>query len=328
MPGTLHIFDFDDTLIKSNAQINISHDDGTTSQLNSKEFATYVTKPGDEFDFSEFETYPQGGETIPQTFHKLQLAIEQAGANNVLVLTARSLVKPIRQFLKNNGLKQRIAIATMGSADPAAKAQFVSQKLSENDYDRVHVYEDNIRNIQAIKQTAEDFDVEFSHTLVVSEYFKKKDINNLKLLIREHIKMMMTRKRQRHTPGAGIIILKKFTDGYRVLGLKLLGSYDLPKGKIEKNESTFNAALRETEEECGITDLIFPWGLSRIRAGCLTLFIGETQQDPIINKNPTTGMYEHLGSAWLTWDEIEDKISDHLYPAIITARDLVNSIHC
>ncbi len=33
------------------------------------------------------------------------------------------------------------------------------------------------------------------------------------------------------------------------------GVWDLPKGKVEKNESLNEAALREVEEECGIKDL-------------------------------------------------------------------------
>lgn len=33
------------------------------------------------------------------------------------------------------------------------------------------------------------------------------------------------------------------------------GKWDLPKGKIEKNEPVREAALREVEEECGITNL-------------------------------------------------------------------------
>ena len=35
-----------------------------------------------------------------------------------------------------------------------------------------------------------------------------------------------------------------------------LDKWDLPKGKIEKNESIEFAAIREIEEECGITDLV------------------------------------------------------------------------
>jgi 8-oxo-dGTP pyrophosphatase MutT (NUDIX family) len=39
------------------------------------------------------------------------------------------------------------------------------------------------------------------------------------------------------------------------LFIKRLGVWDLPKGKIEKRESSENAAIREVEEECGLSDL-------------------------------------------------------------------------
>ncbi len=39
------------------------------------------------------------------------------------------------------------------------------------------------------------------------------------------------------------------------LFIKRLGLWDLPKGKIEKNESWELAAMREVEEECGISGL-------------------------------------------------------------------------
>ncbi|MEI8112501.1 MAG: NUDIX domain-containing protein [Bacteroidia bacterium] len=39
------------------------------------------------------------------------------------------------------------------------------------------------------------------------------------------------------------------------LFIKRLGVWDLPKGKIEKKETPENAAIREVEEECGLTKL-------------------------------------------------------------------------
>jgi len=41
----------------------------------------------------------------------------------------------------------------------------------------------------------------------------------------------------------------------RILVIKRLGFWDLPKGKVEKKESLQNAAVREVEEECGISGL-------------------------------------------------------------------------
>ncbi len=40
------------------------------------------------------------------------------------------------------------------------------------------------------------------------------------------------------------------------LWIRRLGIWDLPKGKVEKNETTELAAIREVEEECGIHNLI------------------------------------------------------------------------
>ncbi len=65
-------------------------------------------------------------------------------------------------------------------------------------------------------------------------------------------------------------LYKKFCDCFKVLiaaggyvlnskneflGMQRLGVYDLPKGKAEKGESIEQTALREVEEECGISDL-------------------------------------------------------------------------
>ncbi|NOZ47499.1 MAG: NUDIX domain-containing protein [Chlorobi bacterium] len=39
------------------------------------------------------------------------------------------------------------------------------------------------------------------------------------------------------------------------LSIKRFGKWDLPKGKIEKNETIENAAKREVKEECGIENI-------------------------------------------------------------------------
>jgi ADP-ribose pyrophosphatase YjhB (NUDIX family) len=44
--------------------------------------------------------------------------------------------------------------------------------------------------------------------------------------------------------------------GEELLMIKRLGKWDLPKGKLEKNESLKECAIRECQEECGIGELI------------------------------------------------------------------------
>ncbi|BAX79578.1 NUDIX domain-containing protein [Labilibaculum antarcticum] len=48
---------------------------------------------------------------------------------------------------------------------------------------------------------------------------------------------------------------KVFNPNQQILAIYRLEKWDLPKGKVEKGESVREAAVREVEEECGVTDL-------------------------------------------------------------------------
>ena len=54
-------------------------------------------------------------------------------------------------------------------------------------------------------------------------------------------------------PAAGGLVWN--TELNRFIGMKRLGVYDLPKGKVEKGETFEEAAIREVEEECNIKGL-------------------------------------------------------------------------
>jgi len=58
------------------------------------------------------------------------------------------------------------------------------------------------------------------------------------------------RKRFSEIPAAGGLVQNQ--DG-KLLFIKRFGVWDLPKGKIEKGESDQSAAVREVEEECGLS---------------------------------------------------------------------------
>ncbi len=59
-------------------------------------------------------------------------------------------------------------------------------------------------------------------------------------------------KHFKNIKAAGGIVLNQEN---KILFIHRLGKWDLPKGKIEKGESQNDAAIREVEEECGITNL-------------------------------------------------------------------------
>ena len=50
----LRVFDFDDTIIKTDSYIYIKHSNGKKSKLTPGQYAKYTPKSGDELDFSDF----------------------------------------------------------------------------------------------------------------------------------------------------------------------------------------------------------------------------------------------------------------------------------
>ena len=122
---------------------------------------------------------------------------------------------------------------------------------------------------------------------------------------------------------AGIVILKQPAnpyDDYLVLCLLDDEGFDLPKGGIEPFETEFVAAIRETEEESGIIDLDFRWGMVTTRVSNVTLYIAVTGDEPIIHPNPETGEFEHCIAKWLTFAMATKLLRPYLRPAISWAR--------
>lgn len=103
-----------------------------------------------------------------------------------------------------------------------------------------------------------------------------------------------------HDFGAGVVVLRKFADGYRILCLIGDHGSDIPKGGMEPDDDgALDAALRELREEAGITSIEFPWGTDSVVVGDLMAFVGLTEQDAVIRPNPETGEAEHDRAEWL-----------------------------
>ena len=124
-------------------------------------------------------------------------------------------------------------------------------------------------------------------------------------------------------PGAGIVVIRQCSEGWKVCCLKTQGTYDLPKGQIDPGEGAFDAAIRETMEEAGITNLNFGWGYNSINLAHLTMYIASTDQVGSISPNPHTGIFEHEEIHWLNWEEAINSVKPWLAPAIMWARNRV-----
>ena len=112
---------------------------------------------------------------------------------------------------------------------------------------------------------------------------------------------------------AGIIL-------YRELAMKKFflllhypsGHWDFVKGRIEKNENEKQAAIRETQEETGITDVEFIDGFEekihytyqffgKIVQKEVVFFLGKTKTEEIKLSD------EHLDHIWLEFDDAFSK---------------------
>lgn len=117
--------------------------------------------------------------------------------------------------------------------------------------------------------------------------------------------------RQQKIVSAGIIIFRKTPEGFKFLLLYHGRNYwNFPKGKLEAEERSWQAALREVREETGLksTELkfisnfkayerfFFRRGKERIFK-IVILYLAETRQPNI------TVSFEHEGYAWFTFSE-------------------------
>ena len=151
----LYVFDFDDTLIKSNSKVIVNKADGTQLALDSTQYKSYKKSETDSFDYSEFDKYPSGAVFIDSVVAELKAAIALDGADSVVVLTARQNPVPVRQFLDDNGFKAVEVVAT-GSDNPYSKANYIMNRLKTEDFDEVIVFEDNVKNIRTIRKVVTD----------------------------------------------------------------------------------------------------------------------------------------------------------------------------
>jgi hypothetical protein len=88
---------------------------------------------------------------IEPVFAELRSAIVMDGPDSVVILTARSNPEPVRLFLENNKIPA-IHIEATGSSNPMDKARYVLDRVMNDDYDTVRVFEDNVRNLRTIRK--------------------------------------------------------------------------------------------------------------------------------------------------------------------------------
>jgi HAD superfamily hydrolase (TIGR01509 family) len=156
----LRIFDFDDTLVKTKSFIYITHSNGKKSKLTPAQYATYTEKPGDVYDFSDFEQVKQP-EEIKRITNVLRKVV-QSSKEPVYILTARSAAQPIKQYLKDIGINSnKINVVALASNNPKDKADWIEDMIDNAGYDDIYFADDSQKNVDAAKQMLRRKDVKW-----------------------------------------------------------------------------------------------------------------------------------------------------------------------
>ncbi len=174
----ISVFDFDDTLARTNSKIIVTMPNGKKSKINATEFAAKsleLESNGADFDFTEFNKVVDG-----KKGPLADLALKRQGkfgSKDIFVLTARPQLaaEGIKMFLDGIGLSLPIEnITGLENGSPQAKANWVIGKAAEG-YNNFYFADDAIKNVKAVKEILDQIDVK--SRVQLAKYSKEKDLN-------------------------------------------------------------------------------------------------------------------------------------------------------
>ena len=128
---------------------------------------------------------------------------------------------------------------------------------------------------------------------------------------------------------AGIVLFRK--ENSKILFLLLhypSGHWDFVKGKMEKDESTHETAIRETREETGITDITFIENFEEwikydfqyqgeLVHKKVVFFLAKTETEEIEIS------HEHLGYTWMDYNTAMEKTTFDNAKTVLTRAQML-----
>ncbi|MCC6534492.1 MAG: NUDIX domain-containing protein [Burkholderiales bacterium] len=129
---------------------------------------------------------------------------------------------------------------------------------------------------------------------------------------------------------AGVVVMRRFPNGWRCLVLRAYRNWDFPKGLIEDDEGPQEAARREVWEETSLADLRFNWGdeyketLPYAGGKVSRYYIAESAGDTVkLRISEELGRPEHDEFRWVSFDDAEDVLPPRLAIVLDWARQMV-----
>lgn len=169
--GTLNIFDIDDTLMHTTAQIAVMKDGKKIKELTNQEFNNYKLKAGETFDFSQFrdsQKFYDESKPIERMFDKVKniMGNQNSPASKTIILTARADFNDRDLFLQGfrrhgfpiDQIRVERAGNIGGPETPAhKKAIIVSRYLDSGLYNKTRLFDDSMSNLKAFLALKEKY---------------------------------------------------------------------------------------------------------------------------------------------------------------------------
>jgi FMN phosphatase YigB (HAD superfamily) len=149
----LRVFDFDDTIAKSDSKIYITTDTGEKLVMTPGQYATHKVNPNYEYDFSEFDEVINPRE-IKQITNIVRNAIN-AGTEGreIAILTARDQKSEdaIKKYLESIDIDtSKITFVLLGDSSAEMKAAWIADRIEAGATD-VLFFDDSGKNVDAVQ---------------------------------------------------------------------------------------------------------------------------------------------------------------------------------
>ena len=170
--GSLTVFDIDETLFTTTAEIGVVKDGKLIKKLSNSEFNTYKLQPGEKFDFEEFkdaQKFHDESKPIVKMLDKAKAILANSSKNpqsKVIIITAREDFDNkdifLNTFRKHGFDIDNVHVHRAGNIKdkvvPAYKKVIIIKKyLDQHKYGRVRLFDDSMKNLQEFLKMKQEY---------------------------------------------------------------------------------------------------------------------------------------------------------------------------
>jgi hypothetical protein len=151
---TLHVYDFDDTLAKTDTPVIVIDKDGNRKELTSHEFAIHKLQPGEKYDFSQFDAAIRSSQPILKNLKQIFDSLKNPTIKTT-ILTARRVAFPVMKHLRDKyGIDTYVV--GVGSSDPEVKADWIENQVKKG-YNTIKFIDDSQKNLDAVEKRLSNY---------------------------------------------------------------------------------------------------------------------------------------------------------------------------